>query len=198
MREIILTLIMCLNMSFNTYAQPIEEEVTSPENTITISEEVQNRINKLDKSDLEQWFIQYQQIQLEYSDRLDPDETIHNVIDSDEFNLFAKIVESEAEGKSFSQKIHVAQSIINRWNNPEFPDTITGVITEHKQYTPYLKGTYKKKTPTESTIRAIEYSYQFEDTTQGATYFCSNKSKWHINNLEFIWYDGAHYFYRLK
>lgn len=196
MREAILTLILCLNMTTSTYAQT--EEVTVEPVNISIEQEVENRINELDKSDLEQWFIQYQQIQLEYSDRLDPDETIHDVISDKEFNLFAKIVESEAEGKSFSQKIHVAQSIINRWNSPEFPDTITGVITERKQYTPYLKGTYKKKTPTESTIRAIEYSYQFEDTTQGATYFCSNKSKWHINNLEFIWYDGAHYFYRLK
>ena len=59
-------------------------------------------------------------------------------------------------------------------------------------------GAYKKVTVDKNTVEAIEYAFMIGDTTNGATYFHSGKSKWHENNLHFIFDDGKHKFYKVR
>ena len=66
------------------------------------------------------------------------------------------------------------------------------------QYSSVGNGSYKKAKVSEDTILAIEYSFMIEDTTNGCTYFHSGNSTWHENNLEFVFDDELHKFYREK
>lgn len=201
MREAILTLFMCLNMATTVYAQ--SEEVTVEPVTINIEEEVQNKIDELDKSDLKQWFIQYKQIQEEYSDRLDPDESIYDCISQEEIEFIWKIVQAEIDNGNFIQKVNVADAIVNRYRSEKFPNTFTKILTQkvgkYYQFTTYANGAYKKAKVTDETILAVEFAFQMPDLTQGATYFHSGKkSSFHQNKLDFIMSDGKHNFYREK
>lgn len=56
-------------------------------------EEAQEKIEKLDKSDKKKWFIEYKKIQEEYSEWIDPDETIYDCFTEEELDLLFKIVE---------------------------------------------------------------------------------------------------------
>lgn len=166
----------------------------------TIENEVKNRIESLDKTDLKSWFIQYKEIQTEYSDRLDPDETVYDYVDASEFDFICRIVQAEAGICDWGGKVHVANVIVNRYRNPEFPNTFTKVLKQKRggsyQFTTYANGAYKTAKVCEDTILAVEFAFQMPDTTDGALYFHSGKSLWHKNNLEFIFDDGKHKFYR--
>lgn len=194
MRETILTLILCINLSINVYAQD-NETIAEP---VNIEQEVQNEIDQLDKSDLKQWFIQYKQIQAEYSYVLDPDETIYDVFDKDEINLALCIIEAESGVCDFNGKLDVACVLINRLKSPNFPKTLTKIIKEKHQFSTYSNGAYKKVIISEDSRLALEYAFQIGDISEGATYFHSAVSKWHKNNLHFIKFDGWHYLYKEK
>ena len=178
-----------------TFSDPImatiENKVRTEQARIEMSE-----IEPLKTTDKEEYFDSYMSIVNEYSDIIDPPESIHDVISDDEFYFLAQVVESEIGAGSFEQKCNVASTIINRYYSDDFPDSFYEILTIKNHYTPVLKGTYKNKTPQESTIKAIEYVYMFGDTSSGATAFHSGNSKWHENNMTYVFSDGAHKFYK--
>lgn len=154
------------------------------------------QIEYLKEEDKEEYLIQYKNIIEEYSNEIDPPENIYDVTTDEEFYFLAQVVETEIEEGNFNQKVNVASSIINRVESDKFPDTFNEVLKQKNQYTPVLKGTYKNKKPTQSTINAIEYAYMIEDTTNGALYFHSGSGGWHSRNLTFLFNDGKHNFYK--
>lgn len=75
----------------------------------------------------------------------------------EEFQLISSVVEAESdrnpehtEGKKL-----IALTILNRVDSPDFPDTITGVITEAGQFTVYYEGIYKQTGRTEESDVAV-------------------------------------------
>lgn len=161
---------------------------------VNIQDEM-TQIEYLKEDNKEEYLIQYKNIIEEYSDEFDPPESIYDVTTDEEFYFLAQVVETEIEAGNFDQKVNVANVIINRVESDKFPNTFTEVLKQKNQFTPVLTGSYKRKTPTQSTINAIEYAYMFGDTTNGATYFHSGSSGWHSRNLNFIFNDGKHNFY---
>lgn len=190
MKKLILILVMCIGFTFPSYAN------------YSLESEVVSYIESLDKSDLQAWFIEYKSIQQAYSDVIDSDETIHDYVDENEFNFLCDITEAEISNGNFIQKVNVASAIVNRYRSPNFPNTFTKVLKQkiggHYQFTPFATEAYKKFRATEETKMAVEFAFQIADTVQGSTYYCSGKSKWHEKNLEFVFNDGKHNFYREK
>lgn len=140
--------------------------------------EAQYKINNIPSNDKKEWFIQYKQIQKEYAEWADPDETIYDVFNENEIELLWRIVETEVRGDcNFLEKVNVANVIFNRIENEKFPNTLTNVLTAHRQFSSYGSGAYKKVTVTETTKLACEYAYQFTDTTNGALWFDSTNGK---------------------
>lgn len=144
--------------------------------------------------DKKEWFLAYKAIIKEYSDTLDPPETIYDYYTDKDLDMFFRVVQAEAGDEySFEQKVNVASVIINRLNHDKFGDTIQEVLTEDQFETVHNKR-YKKVKVSENTILACEYSFQIEDTTNGCLFFDSN----HLLKYKFMFNDGAHNFYKLK
>lgn len=58
----------------------------------------------------------------------------------DEVELFAALIYCEAGGESYAGKLAVASVVVNRVNNSNFPNTITGVIYQPYQFSPARSG----------------------------------------------------------
>ena len=162
-------------------------------------QEAQDRIDQIQAVDNMDYFIQYKQIQEEYSEWLDADETIYDYFNEYELELFFRIVETEVRGDEyFNEKVNVASVILNRLEHESFPCNLTDVITQYPQFSSYTSGAYNNVTVTETTILACEYAFQFGDTTNGALYFDStNGNSWADKNREFLFKDSVgHSFYK--
>ena len=51
-------------------------------------------------------------------------------LSNEERDLFNRLVEAEAKGESYEGKVAVATVVLNRLDSPEFPNTVTEVITQ--------------------------------------------------------------------
>lgn len=158
-------------------------------------------IEPLKKYDKKEYLEQYKNILTTYSE-LDPTETIYDYTTDEEFDLLCRVVEAEIGIGDFDQKYNVASVIINRYYSKNFPDNWKDILFQKSdsayQFSSVGNGAYKKVTVDNDTIEAIEYAFSISDTTNGCTYFHSGNSTWHENNLEFIFDDGLHKFYREK
>ena len=162
----------------------------------------QELIEPLKEYDKEEYLIQYKNILTTYSDYIDQPETIYDYTTDEEFDLLCRVVEAEIGIGNFDQKCNVANTIINRYFSETFPNGWKDLLFQKRngvyQYSSVGNGLYRTVEVSEDTILAIEYSFMIEDTTNGCTYFHSGNSTWHENNLEFVFDDGLHKFYREK
>lgn len=142
----------------------------------------------------EQWFVAYKKIIEEYRDVIDPPLTIYDYITDEEIYLIQRTVETECYDQEFMAKCNVANVIINRFEiGKEFGDTIEEVITKENQFA------YWRKDIAESTILAVEYAYQIEDTTDGCIAFRSDEKPNEWYGWEYVFTDSSgHHFYREK
>lgn len=161
--------------------------------------EAQQRINALEREDTMEWFKKYKEIQNEYSEWIDIDETIYDYFDTSELDLLFHIVETEVRGENnFDEKVNVANVIFNRIKHEDFPTNLIDILTEYPQFSSYTSGAYKNVEITETTILACEYAFQFQDTTNGALWFDSTRgNSWADRNREYIFTDNVgHSFYK--
>lgn len=91
-----------------------------------------------------------------------------------EFDLLARLIRAEAGGEPYLGQVAVGAVVINRVLDPEFPDTIQGVILQRTwgfaQFTPIDNGTIwlpATQTAKDAAREALEGS----DPTGGALYF---------------------------
>lgn len=122
--------------------------------------------------------------------------------DSGEAYLLAKIAMAEAEGESTEGKALVMLVVLNRVLDDNFPDTIGEVIFQHNgddyQFRPVGSGRIYENEPNEDCWAALDLIYSGWDESQGALYFESSKrdKTWHSRNLEFLFEEGGHKFYK--
>lgn len=92
-------------------------------------------------------------------------------ITQDELELMALCVEAEAGNQELNGKRMVADVILNRVDDPDFPDTIEGVITQPYHFSSYWDGGMERVgEPSEETIRAVEMELE-ERGWPGLLYF---------------------------
>lgn len=97
-----------------------------------------------------------------------------------EKDLLARLVRAEAQGESYAGKVAVAEVVLNRVKNSDFPNTISGVISQPGQFTPVSNGTINQAADTYS-INAVNEALNGSNYTNGALFFYNpqtSTSRW--------------------
>ncbi|MDD2954025.1 MAG: cell wall hydrolase [Parabacteroides sp.] len=92
----------------------------------------------------------------------------------DSLELLACCVMAEAEGEDLMGKRMVVDVVLNRVDDPDFPDTITGVITQKYQFSSYWDGRLEKADPTEDCFTAVKMELE-ERSYPGIFYFTAGQ-----------------------
>jgi N-acetylmuramoyl-L-alanine amidase len=87
-----------------------------------------------------------------------------------ERDIMARIVHSEAQGEPYSGKVAVAAVIFNRVDNPNFPNTVHGVIYQPWQFEPVLNGWVDKPADPQA-YRAVDDALAGNDPSRGSVFF---------------------------
>lgn len=98
---------------------------------------------------------------------ISPEEDFYNSVE-----LMAKIVEAEAGNQGLLGKRMVADVILNRVRDEEFPDTIVDVIFEKNAFAVIDNGMYEQVEISEETWTAVHMELK-EISYPGLFYFCS-------------------------
>lgn len=138
-----------------------------------------------------EWFIAYKELINEYSEWVDPPESIYDVYTSDEIYLMQRCIETETFEQDFNSKVNVASVVLNRIEDGRFGNSVNEVITRPKQFA------YGRKSISEDTVLALEYAYMIGDTTSGSLYFHSDSYKPTFYKASYVFTDDAgHHFYK--
>lgn len=126
----------------------------------------------------------------------------------DEKEILQRIVEAEATGEDIKGKILVANVIMNRVKDENFPDTIKEVVFQKEgntyQFSPIKDKRYWSVKISKDTITAVDRVMQGEDYSEGALYFSARarakktSMRWFDNNLEYLFKYGGHEFFKNK
>ncbi|WP_078427777.1 cell wall hydrolase [Alkalihalobacterium alkalinitrilicum] len=98
----------------------------------------------------------------------------------EEKELLERLVTAEAQNEPFEGKVAVAEVVLNRMENEQFPDELEDVVFQENQFCPVENGTINKK-PTEKAKKAVEEAIKGTDEANGALYFYNDniiKTSW--------------------
>lgn len=119
-----------------------------------------------------------------------------------EIELLARLVRAEAEGESYEGQVAVAASVLNRLNDPRYPNTISQIIYQvdqgiYYQYSPVMDGRINLPA-TASTLKAVQAALNGWDPSHGAIGFynpAKTTNKW-VRSHPVTTQIGNHVFYR--
>jgi spore germination cell wall hydrolase CwlJ-like protein len=92
---------------------------------------------------------------------------------AEDLELLARLVHAEAQGEPYKGKVAVAATVLNRVKNPDYPDTIRGVIYQNYygfQYCPVRNGRINRPADEEAR-KAAKEALEGNDPTNGALSF---------------------------
>jgi spore germination cell wall hydrolase CwlJ-like protein len=89
---------------------------------------------------------------------------------AEEIDLLTRAVYSEARGEQFQGQVAIAAVIINRVEDSDFPDSISGVIFEPQAFTAVSDGQFWLE-PDRNAYRAVEEALEGKDPSGGALYY---------------------------
>lgn len=123
-----------------------------------------------------------------------------------DYNILTRIVEAEATDKDKKSKILVANVILNRVRDEEFPDTVEEVVFQRVgsavQFSPIADGRYYSVPIQESTKESVDRALAGEDYSEGALYFVersladSDNVSWFDRTLTWLFEYQGHEFYK--
>ncbi|MBR2005733.1 MAG: cell wall hydrolase, partial [Thermoguttaceae bacterium] len=126
-------------------------------------------------------------------------------ITAKEYEDLLRIVEAEAGGEDKMGKMLVANVIINRVEDPRFPDSVSEVIFQKEngvsQFSPIADGRFYQVKVSSETVEAVNAVLAGEDNSRGALYFAARKAadpdhmKWFDRNLTRLFAYGGHEFF---
>lgn len=90
---------------------------------------------------------------------------------SDQLELLARVIAAEAQGEPFEGQVAVGAVILNRVNDPRFPNTLSGVIYQPHAFESVTNGLIWRRTPTDEAYRAARAALNGWDPTYGAVFF---------------------------
>lgn len=103
-------------------------------------------------------------------------------VSSYEKDLLARLVRAEAESEPYSGKVAVAKVVLNRVHDPEFPNTISGVINQGGQFSPVSNGMINRPADSES-IKAVNDALAGGGRSDSLYFYNPNTASSH-------WLDG--------
>lgn len=104
-----------------------------------------------------------------------------------DYEVLKRIVEAEAGGCDMKGRILVADVVINRVRNKEYPSTITDVVYQKSQFSPVGDGRINSCAVSDKTVEAVNRALGGEDYSQGALFFM-NRGRSGAGNVS--WFDG--------
>lgn len=125
-------------------------------------------------------------------------ETHYRIECSDEeLDMLCKVVLAEARNQDGYGKYLVACVVVNRVLSERFPNTVYEVLTSPEQFAVVTTGVYKSIEVDDDTKTYVlmALSEEFNDTSQGATFFCT-LGKSHSNYATYLFTYDDHKFYR--
>ncbi len=175
-------------------------------NNIVLSDDKQYVVEISKSMRSEQRILTYDVMEKEYVETEETAATSQVLAFSEEdYNNLLRIVEAEAGGEDEKGKILVANVVINRVMDEDFPDSITEVIFQKEngvtQFSPVSNGRIYKVSVSEETVEAVNKALGGEDYSQGALYFAARKyansdnMRWFDESLEFLFEHGGHEFF---
>ena len=119
---------------------------------------------------------------------------------SNDVMWLSRIVHAESEGEPVNGQIAVANVVLNRVKNSEYPNTIYGVIFDHNygvQFQPVANGTIYNK-PSLKSVYAAKQAVNGENHAGESLYFLNEKiatNFWIVNNRKYYKTINKHSFY---
>ena len=119
-----------------------------------------------------------------------------------DYNVLLRIVQAEAGGCDMKGKILVANVILNRVESDEFPDTITDVVYEKRQFSPVSNGSINRCKVEQETVEAVDRALAGEDYSEGALFFMNRRAssgsnvRWFDTHLDYLFQHGGHEFFK--
>lgn len=114
----------------------------------------------------------------------------------DEAQMLMKIAMAEAEADGIEGKAMVMAVVLNRVNDPRFPDDIEGVLFQEHQFSPISDGRYYEAVPDVECHLALaeieKGTYEHID----ALYFENADSSWQSKACKYLYTVGHHRFYK--
>ncbi len=92
-------------------------------------------------------------------------------ISQNERNLLNRLVQAEAEGEPYQGKVGVVAVVLNRVNDPAFPNTISGVIYERHAFESVTNNLIWNRMPSQQTQNAVQDALNGWDPTSGSLFF---------------------------
>ena len=120
--------------------------------------------------------------------------------DADALWWLSRIISAESRGEPMPGQIAVGNVVLNRVADPDFPNTIYGVIFDRKhgvQFEPVLNGTIYAE-PTAEAVLAAKLCLEGVDISRGSMYFydpVKAQSSWIGENCTYVMTIGVHRFY---
>lgn len=122
-----------------------------------------------------------------------------------DYDTLLRIVEAEAGTEDIKGRVLVANVIMNRISNDEFPDTVTDVVWDQRYGVPQFSPTYDGKiyevTVTDETKEAVKQALEGVDYSKGALFFIQRSAaekhnvNWFDKDLKRLFKYGVHEFY---
>ena len=122
-----------------------------------------------------------------------------------DYDTLLRIVEAEAGTEDIKGRVLVANVIMNRISNDEFPDTVTDVVWDQRYGVPQFSPTYDGKiyevTVTDETKEAVKQALEGVDYSEGALFFIQRSAaekhnvNWFDKDLKRQFKYGVHEFY---
>ena len=124
-------------------------------------------------------------------------------LEDQEYQVLLKIVEAEAGCEDTEGRMLVANVVMNRVRNGNFPNTVTEVVYQRQdgtaQFSPVSDGRIGTVNVSQGTIDAVARVMNGEDISQGALFFRSVRSRsgWFDQKLSRVLEHGNHIFYTM-
>jgi len=134
--------------------------------------------------------------ELDNVDKMDYGPTPRYKLTADEMQLLYDIAWIEARGESDNGIMLVIHVILNRMAHDNFPDTVTDVIWQPRQFPTRLLS---RATPCQRIKGVVREALRTEDISQGALFFRTIRGaegSWHERALEWVMDYGGHRFFR--
>lgn len=120
----------------------------------------------------------------------------------EDYQILLRIVQAEAGICDDTGKVLVANVILNRVRNKEFPNTIKDVVYQKSQFSPVANGSINTCKVTPQTVDCVNRALSGEDYSQGALYFMnrngarSGAADWFDGRLTFLFQHERHEFFK--
>lgn len=123
-------------------------------------------------------------------------------ISDDDYQVLLKIVQAEAGICDEEGRILVANVVLNRVKNSQFPNTVRSVVYAPSQFSPVSNGSINSVQVTETTRACVDRALKGEDYSRGALYFMNRGGarggavSWFDSHLTYLFSHDGHEFFK--